>query len=87
MAVQAQYPSNAFIPELRNRARDSRSYASPAIGMLGEDFLQQQNTNTAGVANLFRLYNSGKGSGQFSNAAFYVLGHRGLLNVCNGLYL
>lgn len=70
MAVQAQYPSNAFIPELRNRARDSRSYASPAIGMLGEDFLQQQNTNTGGVANLFRLYNSGNFGQVFNGTVF-----------------
>lgn len=72
MAVQAQYPSNAFVPELRNRARDNRSYASPAIVMLGEDFpqQQQQNTNTAGAANLFRLYNSGNFGQVFNGTVF-----------------
>lgn len=73
MAVQAQYPSNAFIPDLRNRARENMSYASPAIVMLGEDFQQQQqqhNTNIAGAANLFRLYNSGNFGQVFNGTVF-----------------
>lgn len=54
------------------RARDNRSYASPAIVMLGEDFpqQQQQNTNTAGAANLFRLYNSGNFGQVFNGTVF-----------------
>lgn len=67
MAVQAQHPSNVFIPDARNRARASppvardnnRNYVAPGSGIpisVAEAFQFQPNMNAA--ANLFPVYNS-----------------------------
>lgn len=53
MAVQAQYPSNAFMPEFRNRPRDNNRNYVMASAPVGEDEYEQQ-----AAANLFRLYNN-----------------------------
>ncbi|KAJ7542726.1 hypothetical protein O6H91_09G009500 [Diphasiastrum complanatum] len=75
MAVQAQYPTNVLLSDLRNRTRqtlagESRNFLSgPAFGLTTlEDYQQLQSATVAGVANQLRLFGSLAGTNQSQQA-------------------
>uniref|UniRef100_A0A0D6R431 RING-type domain-containing protein n=1 Tax=Araucaria cunninghamii TaxID=56994 RepID=A0A0D6R431_ARACU len=68
MAVQAQYPSNAFMPECRNRGRDNWNYMASGFAMASVPVEEEYEHN---AANLLRLCNAGGIFGQAFNGTVF----------------